>query len=183
MAEGKPALSTMVRTARDRAQACSADDDGPEGIVDMHHPRALCKVIAGPNAGDVIALDVNACRLIGRHLSEHETLLIDRDGNRQLDAQAHALLSQQLGEQPHHSTHTSPGANMGSMDRGPDVLLADDAISRAHAMLFYEPQGVGIVDLASTNGTYVNTKRTALSMLRDGDVIALGGSEISIHVR
>jgi pSer/pThr/pTyr-binding forkhead associated (FHA) protein len=155
----------------------------------MHHPRALCKVIAGPNAGDVIALEVNACRLIGRHLSEHETSFIDRDGNRMLDAQAHALLGEQLGEHLRHDTaQGAPGQPavappLGSFERGPDVIFADDAISRAHAMLFYDPQGVGIVDLASTNGTYVNTRRVSLSMLRDGDVIALGSSEISIHVR
>lgn len=162
----------------------------------MHHPRALCKVIAGPNTGDVIALEVNACRLIGRHLSEHETSFIDRDGNRMLDAQAHALLGEQLGDhlrkdqaaapaprnhEPERPAHVASALN--AFERGPDVIFADDAISRAHAMLFYDPQGVGIVDLASTNGTYVNTRRVSLTMLRDGDVIALGSSEVSIHVR
>ena len=174
-----------------RLRHCGPLNDAPEGSTDMHHPRALCKVIAGPNAGDVIALEVNACRLIGRHLSEHETSFIDRDGNRMLDAQAHALLGEQLGEHlrnTHEQAAPSQAAaaqepTLGSFERGPDVIFADDAISRAHAMLFYDPQGVGIVDLASTNGTYVNTQRISLTMLHDGDVIALGSSEISFHVR
>lgn len=155
----------------------------------MHSPRALCKVIAGPNAGDVFALDVNACRLIGRHLSEHETSLMDRNGNRLLDASANTVLTEQLSERlvrPHEAPkdNAEPSAvSLSAFERGPDVIFADDAISRAHAMLFYDPHGVGVIDLASTNGTYVNTKRVNSRMLRDGDVIAMGGSELSIHVR
>jgi hypothetical protein len=154
----------------------------------MHSPRALCKVIAGPNAGDMIALDVNACRLIGRHLSENETAFIDRDGNRMLDAAANHLLGEELSQHLAQKSEAQPAvANpqmaLGAFERGPDVIFADDAISRAHAMLFYDEHGVGIVDLASTNGTYVNTQRVGLTMLRDGDVVSIGSSEVSLHVR
>lgn len=151
----------------------------------MQPVRALGRVLVGPNAGDVIALEQGACRLIGRHLSENETSFIDRDGNRMLDAAANQLMAEQLSGRREDKTAqpAGPRLTLSAFDRGPDVILADDAVSRAHAMLFFDPNGVGIIDLASTNGTFVNTKRVSLTMLQDGDVVCLGGSEMSIHVR
>ena len=151
----------------------------------MQPIRALGRVLMGPNAGDTIALDVNACRLIGRHLSENETSFIDRDGNRMLDAAANQLMAEQLGQRQanREAPPAAPKLALSAFERGPDVIFADDAVSRAHAMLFFDPHGVGIIDLASTNGTFVNNRRVSLTMLQDGDVVTLGGSEMSIHVR
>jgi len=58
--------------------------------------RAVLTVTSGPNEGDTVSLEVGSCRLVGRHLSETETVLIDRDGNRLLDGQAAQILSEHL---------------------------------------------------------------------------------------
>ena len=54
----------------------------------MSKGKAALTVTAGSNQGDTLSLELGYCRLIGRHLSESETALIDRDGNRILDGNA-----------------------------------------------------------------------------------------------
>lgn len=61
--------------------------------------------------------------------------------------------------------------------RDPEAALCidDEGISRHHAKLVTAADGVvHIMDLDSTNGTYVNGERISLRVLRDGDEIALG---------
>lgn len=72
----------------------------------------------------------------------------------------------------------SDGATLGR-SRGCDVVLADANVSRHHARI--EPAGDGwtIEDLGSTNGVAVNGRTVADPRpLRDGDVIALGTTEL-----
>jgi hypothetical protein len=146
--------------------------------------RANMTVTAGPNDGDVVSLDVGSCRLIGRHLSETETAFIDRDGNRVLDSAAADILSKHLKERtPDVGLGALEGFSASAFDRGPDIIFADDSISRAHAMVFYDAGGVGIIDLASTNGTFINAERVGSALVSDGDVIAIGNSELSVKIR
>src|SRR4051812_883133 len=120
----------------------------------MKQKRAIFRVTAGPNAGDTVSVELGGCRLIGRHLSENETAFIDRDGNRVLDPTAASILSEHLKErspQPEPAA-AAPAFSVTAFERGPDVIFSDDSISRAHAMLFFDTSGVGVIDLASTNG-------------------------------
>jgi hypothetical protein len=142
----------------------------------MAQRRVHFKVHAGPNEGDTVSVDSGACRLIGRHLSDNETSFIDPNGNRVLDHTASTILSERLKEH----VPEAPSFSVTAFDRGPDVIFSDDSISRAHAMLFVDPQGVGIIDLASTNGTYVNGVRISSALVQDGDVIAIGASEMLV---
>ena len=69
-----------------------------------------------------------------------------------------------------------------TFNRGPDVILADDSISRAHAMLFFEENGFGLIDLASTNGSRVNQAQVTSVILEDGDSITLGTTELALSI-
>jgi hypothetical protein len=150
----------------------------------MTSHRAVFTVTAGPNDGDTVSIDQGSCRLIGRHLSETETAFIDRDGNRVLDSAAAEILSKHLKEKAPPTSMASLAAfSPHAFDRGPDVIFQDDSISRAHAMLFYDSGGVGIIDLASTNGVFINTERVGSALIADGDVIALGNSELAVKIR
>lgn len=151
----------------------------------MPPQRATLKVLVGPNAGDVLGVERGSCRLLGRHLSEHETALMDRNGNRVLDAQLNDLLHRQLGQSgpPRPGVRVPDHVDLAAFERGPDIVLADDAISRAHAMLFYDATGVGVIDLASTNGTWVNGQRVSSALMQQGDVLALGSTEVSVSWR
>jgi pSer/pThr/pTyr-binding forkhead associated (FHA) protein len=159
----------------------------------MAERRATFQVLVGPNEGDTLNVERGYCRLIGRHLSEHETVLMDPEGNRELDASANELLQKRFepaavagtkeaaGKEKRRGGRASAGA--APYTRGPDIILSDGAISRAHAMIFADESGPGIIDLASTNGTYVNNKRVTSSMLEDGDVVVLGSSELTVQSR
>ncbi len=56
-------------------------------------------------------------------------------------------------------------------------LSQDDSVSRHHAEIRWTPQGYVVVDVGSTNGTWVNGERVEPQQpvpLRDGDRIAVG---------
>jgi hypothetical protein len=150
----------------------------------MNSRRAILSVTSGPNEGDTLTIEQGSCRLIGRHLSESETAFIDRDGNRLLDAPATEMLEQHLKDRaPETGTAPADGFSVNAFERGPDIVLADDSISRAHAMVFFDPGGLGVIDLASTNGTLVNGDRVGTAMVTDGDSITIGSSEMVVKLR
>jgi len=55
-----------------------------------------------------------------------------------------------------------------------DWTLQDDSMSKLHAAVEVGAQGVRIVDLGSTNGTYVNGARNERADLKHGDRVRLG---------
>jgi len=139
------------------------------------------KVLKGGNRGDVISLDLGVCRLVGRHLGEHETVMLSTDGNRVLDSQEVTLFESQLHAS---SSAKKPKRNkLASFKRGSDIVLSDETVSRAHAMLFYDENGAGLVDLASTNGTMVNGESLTAALLEDGDVIKCGSTILEVSVK
>jgi Protein of unknown function (DUF3662)/FHA domain len=60
-----------------------------------------------------------------------------------------------------------------------DIILEDTRVSRHHAQLRYRARRFWVADLGSTNGTFVNDEQVAERSLRDGDVISLGGLELT----
>jgi pSer/pThr/pTyr-binding forkhead associated (FHA) protein len=60
-----------------------------------------------------------------------------------------------------------------------DIILEDTRVSRHHAQLRYQARRFWIADLGSTNGTYVNDEQVAERSLRDGDIVSLGGLELT----
>ncbi|MGE5590845.1 MAG: FHA domain-containing protein [Bacillota bacterium] len=58
------------------------------------------------------------------------------------------------------------------------LQLSDETVSRQHARLEYEAGSHVIVDLGSTNGTFVNGKRVDRRRLSPGDRIVLGRTRL-----
>lgn len=56
-----------------------------------------------------------------------------------------------------------------------NVVLDSAAVSKVHARLERRPTQLVIEDLGSSNGTFVNGVRTLSTVLRDGDLVVLGG--------
>ena len=63
-------------------------------------------------------------------------------------------------------------------DSGNDIQLHDSEVSRFHAEVRKNPDGFELVDLNSSNGSYVNSDRVSQKPLRTGDRIQLGRSTI-----
>lgn len=60
-----------------------------------------------------------------------------------------------------------------------DIVVHDPHLSRRHAEVWLAGEGVSLVDLGSTNGTWVNDLRIAeVVRLTDGDVIRIGRTEL-----
>lgn len=71
----------------------------------------------------------------------------------------------------------------GAFQRGADILLDDALTSRTHAMVFVDEVGASLVDLGSTNGTFVNAEPVTDAELGDGDVIHIGRARFVVSVR
>lgn len=70
-----------------------------------------------------------------------------------------------------------------SIGRGPtaDVSLEDLEVSRHHcALLLWEDDWV-LKDGGSSNGTWVNQKRVPIIILKDGDIIRIGKTEMEFR--
>jgi pSer/pThr/pTyr-binding forkhead associated (FHA) protein len=63
-----------------------------------------------------------------------------------------------------------------SLGRGPgvDLVFADDAMSREHAVLELQADGYRLRDLGSTNGLRVNGSRVSAADLKHADRIEVG---------
>src|SRR5687767_15204199 len=55
-----------------------------------------------------------------------------------------------------------------------DVRFDDATVSRRHALIVSQADGVRVLDDRSLNGVYVNGRRVEWSPLRDGDEITVG---------
>ena len=65
---------------------------------------------------------------------------------------------------------------------GCEVLLDDETVSREHCIIEVLEGKCILRDLGSMNGTTLNDKRTAEADLKDGDVIALGRTKITVSL-
>ncbi len=59
-----------------------------------------------------------------------------------------------------------------------DVSIVSRYVSRHHALLVNRPEGTYVVDLKSTNGTYVNSVQVSQQALKDGDIITIGNCRL-----
>jgi diguanylate cyclase (GGDEF)-like protein len=59
-----------------------------------------------------------------------------------------------------------------------DIHVVDDGISRRHAEIVHDKDGIYVRDLGSTNGTFCNGERVSDHQLKDGDKIQVGSTTI-----
>jgi adenylate cyclase len=73
-----------------------------------------------------------------------------------------------------------------SLGRSPtnDVVIDDPQVSWRHALIHVEHDGTfSLIDLGSTNGTYLNERRLVLPVtMRDGDVARLGSTVLNVEM-
>jgi len=140
----------------------------------------LLEVISGAEKGERHRLPLGSYVVIGRAGSDlQHTVQLAAGGDRLLGDELLAIAER------HIAARSDRGASvhrLGVRKRMPDVDFADAGISRNHAMIFHDQQGVSVVDLTSTNGTHVNDAVVADADLRTGDVIRVGHTELRLLV-
>ncbi|MBO6241543.1 MAG: FHA domain-containing protein [Butyrivibrio sp.] len=72
--------------------------------------------------------------------------------------------------------NTNKGTMLGRQAGSCDIILADERASRIHAQIFARRDGLYIVDMGSSNGTFLNEKRLGENpeKINVGDVIKCG---------
>ena len=81
----------------------------------------------------------------------------------------------------HAFSMTEDKAVVGSRP-GVDVPVADASVSRLHAELTIRENFLWVLDLGSTNGTYVEGLRVTGARVPDGGVIRVGNTDITVHL-
>jgi diguanylate cyclase (GGDEF)-like protein len=54
------------------------------------------------------------------------------------------------------------------------IVIDDESVSRRHATIQQEEDGYMVIDMQSTNGTFVNEARVSSQKLKDGDYLHIG---------
>jgi pSer/pThr/pTyr-binding forkhead associated (FHA) protein len=63
-----------------------------------------------------------------------------------------------------------------------DVVLDDPGVSRRHAEIHVLDGKLRLVDLGSTNGTYLDGERVHAGPIADGSTITMGRSRLVVHL-
>jgi DNA-binding NtrC family response regulator len=71
---------------------------------------------------------------------------------------------------------------LGAMEDN-DVVLRDETVSRYHCKVIQEDTGYVLVDLRSTNGTFINKVRVREGFLRPGCTISVGQQQLKFNAR
>lgn len=145
---------------------------------------ALLTVTKGEprDLGRVVGLRVGDCAMVVRSPEvSRSTGMIGAQVLAALDDEDHAAVAGHLQER----APDRDGARhlLDSFDRADDVALGDDAVSLRHAMVFCDEAGVSVLDLGSTNGTFINGHRVASGDLEPGDVLRIGETRFAVTRR
>jgi len=95
-------------------------------------------------------------------------------------AQSQLVVLKSASLQPGHVFEPGPvPLTFGRSEDNTAVLDADEYASGHHARIEAARDGVWLVDLGSTNGTWANGERVdGRYKLHDGDVLQIGGTEL-----
>lgn len=146
-------------------------------------PKVTFRVTTGVDSGMSFQLEQGTCRAIGRTTQDpNKTTVFSVDFALSLDESTKGLILQYVGKQFRKTSSSVEGVStqeqFGQFRRSPDVVLSDGSLSRLHAMIFFDVAGVGILDLVSKNGTFVNGQEVESRLLQKGDAIEVGETTI-----
>ncbi|MBX7147736.1 FHA domain-containing protein [bacterium] len=164
-----------------QAQALPLDKSGK-----ILEKRSLGVLQVQPSSGGPFQarLTLGSCMVVGRKLDDpHETLVFDAHFNMVLDDNTKKIVSNYMAKatkaKPEKKAFDSPG-KLGAYERLSDLVLTDPLVSRLHAMLFYDEKGVGVLDLVSQNGTFINNQEVEMGLMKVGDVMTVGKTTITL---
>ncbi len=122
-------------------------------------------------------------RAVGRSGDAEMTHQFTVDGDQALDSEDLARAEAHLLKRDSEPSSSAGPLRIGNFRRGADILLDDAKISRTHALFFLDEDGPSVVDMFSTNGTYVNGLKIDDADLHDGDYVNVGHTRFVVQVR
>jgi len=130
--------------------------------------------------GDVIEsfLEPHTCRLIGRQGQDDSgTKIIGIHGMAPLDEGLKKIVSSYIQKQ---NKQKAKQLSDRGFERLQDIMLNDLGVSRMHAMIFYDGVNVGVLDLVSRNGTFINGQEVESAYLKSGESLVVGETTIQL---
>ncbi|MGE0789277.1 MAG: sigma 54-interacting transcriptional regulator [Sandaracinaceae bacterium] len=97
--------------------------------------------------------------------------------------QPSASLVAQDREGPRAAQLTFPSSVTIGRSQTADFQLVNESVSRTHARVVWDHEGLFIEDLESRHGTYVNGARIERARLTAGDIVRVGDVLVSVHAR
>src|ERR1700761_3648882 len=85
-----------------------------------------------------------------------------------------------VGGRAREHTFDKGSITIGAMEDN-DLVVSDDTVSRYHCKIVQEDTSYLLVDLGSTNGTFINRVRIKEAYLKPGCTIGLGNTEVKFH--
>lgn len=156
--------------------------DVASSVESSLRPRARLRVAAGQNVGHIIELEQGTCKALGRAITDpNKTAMFHVEVTLALDESTRNLIQQYVTKQFRRAGAAPVKGQEFGFRRTGDVVVDDTAVSRLHAMIFYDEVGVGILDLVSKNGTYVNGEEIESRLLRPGDAIEIGETKLVLE--
>ena len=83
---------------------------------------------------------------------------------------------------PHRELPLRPGRFMVGRSATTDICIPNASVSRRHVLLIDSGEQIQVLDLGSTNGTFVGAERISETTLASGTVLRLGTCEIEYSV-
>lgn len=125
-------------------------------------------------------LEQGSCKVVGRPPADpNKTSVMHMDLPLILDESTKGVIQHYIRKQFRQLSETSTAHDeIGHFRRTPDIIIDDSAVSRLHAMVFFDGRTVGVLDLVSKNGTFVNGQEVESKVLKPGDMIEIGGTNI-----
>ncbi|HEY1100729.1 MAG TPA: FHA domain-containing protein [Myxococcota bacterium] len=134
----------------------------------------------GADKGRVVELPVGHCVMVGRSPDTRHTGMMATLSLLHLEAEDHALVVAHLRTRAGTSGDDARHL-FSSFERDDDIGFGDDAVSGRHTMLFCDEAGVTLLDMGSTNGTWVNGDRVVSAELAPGDLVRIGETRLELH--
>ncbi|PIR20188.1 MAG: hypothetical protein COV45_07545 [Deltaproteobacteria bacterium CG11_big_fil_rev_8_21_14_0_20_47_16] len=125
-------------------------------------------------------LEYGTCKVVGRPPNDpNRTMVMHIDMPLVLDESTKGLVHQYIRKQYSQLEGKDVATSeLGRFRRTSDVVLDDSSVSRVHAMFFFDGHTVGVLDLVSKNGTFVNGQEVESRVLKIGDVVEIGDTKI-----
>lgn len=178
---GIPDLRASEAINFKKLRASNKNSNNPEG------KRALFTVLPGKKKQKTFEVKQEHCVVLGRSIMMDENLDITYVGQgpskRQLDHSTRNLIDKMLYQSHESQTDLSRADKfLGGFHRDEDILLEDKSVSRSHALLFQDHEGVWLLDLVSKNGSYINGVEVEKAKLKNNDVINIGAVSMRVNI-
>lgn len=154
----------------------------------------LITILIGENKNQSIGLKNGHCVVLGRLLgseSDMDKTFVGKPNFTQVEQfvrmdpdnqkLAEIYLKRNLADSEKKAPTAGHQRFLGDFLRDPDFMLPDAAVSRSHAVIFQDDEGVRVLDLVSRNGTFVNGKEVEFTVLKNNDVVSVGNTSMRVN--